>query len=120
METYITTQPTPAVYKFNFVTWIDVLDPTTYVLNHTTQTLLSDGSTTFALVTCTEDQINIINIYPNFTGVPTLEFTAPNNTYELAFLVCKPNITIETREVHTQGSFILEVQRPPEGRAYPR
>ncbi|KAG0698077.1 hypothetical protein DFH29DRAFT_121497 [Suillus ampliporus] len=112
------------VYKSNFVTRIYVLDPTAYVHNHTTQTLPSDGSTTFAIVACTEgctgDQINIISIYPDLTGIPTLKFTAPNNTYELAFLVCKPNITIETREVRTQGSFILEVQPLPEGKVYPR
>ncbi|KAG1752305.1 uncharacterized protein EDB91DRAFT_1101762 [Suillus paluster] len=103
------------VYKSNFVTRIYVLDPTVYVFNHTTQTLPSDGSTTFAIIS-----INIISIYPDLTGIPTLQFTAPNNTYELAFLVCKPNITIETREVRTQGSFILEVQPLPEGKAYPR
>ncbi|KAG2136398.1 hypothetical protein DEU56DRAFT_805700 [Suillus clintonianus] len=109
------------VYKSNFVTQISVLDPTTYVFNHTTQTLPSDGSTTFAIVACTEGcaQLNI-PIYPDLTGIPTLQFTAPNNSYELAFLVCKPNITIETREVRTQGSFILEVQPLPEGKAYQR
>ncbi|KAG2339990.1 hypothetical protein BDR05DRAFT_1002919 [Suillus weaverae] len=98
------------MYKSNFVTWIQVLDTTTHVFNHVTQTLPSDGSTTFAIVVCTEgctgDQINIIFIYPDLTDIPTLKFTAPNNAYELSFLVCKPNITIETREVHTQGSHI--------------
>ncbi|KAG1767558.1 hypothetical protein EDD22DRAFT_875473 [Suillus occidentalis] len=112
------------LYKSNFVTKIQVLDPTTYVFNHTTQTLPSDGSTTFAIVACTEgctgDQINIISIYPDLTDIPTLKFTAPNNTYDLSFLVCKPNITIETREVRTQGSLILEVQPLPEGKAYRR
>lgn len=112
------------VYKSNFVTRIQVLDPATYVFNHTTQTLPSDGSTTFAIVACTEgctgDQLNIISIYPDLTDIPALKFTAPNNTYELSFLVCKPNITIETREVRTQGSLILEVQPLPEGKAYRR
>lgn len=112
------------VYKSNFVTTIQVLDPSTYVFNHTTQTLPSDGSTTFAIVACTEgctgDQLNIISIYPDLTDIPTLKFTAPNNTYELSFLVCKPNITIETREVRTQGSLILEVQPLPEGKSYRR
>ncbi|KAJ8580274.1 hypothetical protein M405DRAFT_70997 [Rhizopogon salebrosus TDB-379] len=112
------------VYKSNFKTRIYVLDPTIYVFNHTTQTLPSDGSVTFAFISCTtgctEDQINIVSIYPNYTGIPTLQFTAPSNSYELAFLVCKPNITIETREVRTQGSFILDVQPLPEGKPYPR
>lgn len=112
------------VYKSKYVTKIQVLDPATYVFNHTTQTLPSDGSTIFAIVACTEgctgNQINIISIYPDLTDIPTLNFTAPNNTYELSFLVCKPNITIETREVRTQGSFILEVQPLPEGKAYRR
>ncbi|KAG2123484.1 hypothetical protein DEU56DRAFT_49736 [Suillus clintonianus] len=109
------------VYKSKYVTRIYVLDPTIYVKNHTTHTLPSDGSTTFAVIACTEGCTgNQINIYPDFTDIPTLQFTAPNNTYELAFLVCKPNIVIETREVRTQGSFIFEVQPLPEGKAYPR
>ncbi|KAG1772988.1 hypothetical protein EV702DRAFT_1048431 [Suillus placidus] len=29
---------------------------------------------------CTGDQINIISIYPDLTDIPTLKFTAPNNT----------------------------------------
>lgn len=112
------------MYKSNFKTRIYVLDPTTYVSNHTTQTLPSDGSVTFAFISCTEgctgDEINIISIYPDYTGIPTLQFTAPGNFYELAFLVCKPNITIETREVRTQGSYILNVQPLPDGKPYPR
>jgi hypothetical protein len=123
-QTFAMANPTAAVYKSNFKTRIYVLDPTIYVFNHTTQTLPSDGSVTFAFISCTtgctEDQINIVSIYPNYTGIPTLQFTAPGNSYELAFLVCKPNITIETREVRTQGSFILDVQPLPEGKPYPR
>jgi len=49
----INTNSKPAVYTSNFVTMIDMLDPQ-HIFNYTTQTSPSDGSTPFALISCSE------------------------------------------------------------------
>lgn len=70
---------------------------------------------------CTEEAINIISLFVNFTDVPSMSFSSIGADYDIGFLVCKPNITVETREVRTQGSMTLEVQPLAEGTSpYPR
>ena len=72
---------------------------------------------------CTAQFINIVALFINFTdsGIPSMGFGSIGTDYELGFLVCKPNITIETREIRTAGSMTLEVQPLADGASpYPR
>jgi len=64
---------------------------------------------------CTEEAINFISLFVDFTDVPSMGFSSIGADYELGFLVCKPNITIETREIRTGGSMTLEVQPLADG-----
>ncbi|KAH7885583.1 hypothetical protein F5I97DRAFT_1417124 [Phlebopus sp. FC_14] len=112
------------LYDSNYVASINVLDPTVSIVNHTTGNLPTDGSLVLTIVQCTQgctgDAINMFAIFVDFTDIPFLTFTAPGAIYEMAFLVCKPNPVIETREVRTVGSMTVEVQPPPSGQTYPR
>ncbi|KAI9568168.1 hypothetical protein HD554DRAFT_2172561 [Boletus coccyginus] len=103
------------VYNSFFVTSINVHDPTVTVLNYTTGNLPTDGATVISVIqcassSCTEEVINFIPLFVDFTDVPSMGFSSIGADYELGFLVCKPNITIETREIRTGGSVTLEVQ----------
>ncbi|KAF8123406.1 hypothetical protein EV363DRAFT_1356345 [Boletus edulis] len=70
---------------------------------------------------CTEKAIDITGLFIDFTDVPSMHFSSIDADYELGFLVCKPNHTIETREIRTQGSMTLEVQPLADGASpYPR
>ena len=115
-----------AAYDSFFVTSINVHDPTVTVLNYTTGNLPTDGAMVMSVIqctspSCTEKAIDIIALFVDFTDVPSMRFSTIGADYELGFLVCKPNITIETREVRTQGSMTLQVQALAEGASpYPR
>ena len=115
-----------AVYDSNFVTSIRVHDPTVTIFNYTTGGLPTDGAMVMSVIqctstSCTHQAINIISLFVDFTNVPSMRFSTIGADYELGFLVCKPNITIETREIRTQGSMTLQVQPLAEGASsYPR
>ena len=115
-----------AVYNSFFVTSINVHNPTVTVFNYTTGNLPTDGATVISVIqctssSCTEEAINIISLFVDFTDVPSMGFSSIGADYELGFLVCKPNITIETREIRTRGSMTLEVQPLADGAPpYPR
>ncbi|KAH0825775.1 hypothetical protein J3R83DRAFT_8867 [Lanmaoa asiatica] len=103
------------VYNSFFVTSINVHDPTVTVFNYTTGNLPTDGAMVMSVIqctstSCTEDAIDIVALFVDFTDVPSMGFSSIGADYELGFLVCKPNITIETREIRTQGSMTLAVQ----------
>jgi hypothetical protein len=97
-----------------------VHDPTITVFNYTTGNLPTDGAMVMSVIqctstSCTEEAINIVSLFIDFTDVPSMVFSSIGADYEIGFLVCKPNITIETREVRTQGSMTLEVQALADG-----
>lgn len=115
-----------AVYNSFFVTSINVHDPTVTVFNYTTGSLPTDGAMIMSVIqctstNCTKEAIDIVSLFVNFTDVPSVGFSSIGAAYELGFLVCKPNITIETREIRTQGSMTLGVQPLADGTPpYPR
>ncbi|KAG6370754.1 hypothetical protein JVT61DRAFT_10956 [Boletus reticuloceps] len=115
----------PAYTSF-FISSINVHDTTVTVLNYTTGSLPTDGAMVMSVIqcvstNCTEKAIDITGLFIDFTDVPSLRFSSIDADYELGFLVCKPNLTIETREIRTQGSMTLEVQPLADGASpYPR
>lgn len=114
------------MYRSFFVSSINVHDPTITVQNYTTGGLSTDGAMIMSIIqctssNCTEKSVDIVSLFIDFTDIPSLGFNSVGADYELAFLVCKPNITIETREIRTQGSMTLGVQPlPPGASPYPR
>lgn len=101
-----------------------------YVWNHTTHMLPTDGSTVFFAGQCTQGCLisSFSNsVWLNFTGIPTLTLRLPPSitfgqyqSWQIAFLVCKPNAVIETREVRAQGGAMLSVQPLSEGKQLTR
>ncbi|KAH7884959.1 hypothetical protein F5I97DRAFT_1305040 [Phlebopus sp. FC_14] len=104
------------------LTYAGAMDPSNYVFNHTTQTYPTDGSTVFLLGQCTGgcQAYTNINSYTwlNMTDVPSFTVITANQTWEMGFLVCKPNPEIETREIRSQGNTVLQVQPLPTGKKY--
>ncbi|KAG2139732.1 hypothetical protein DEU56DRAFT_302261 [Suillus clintonianus] len=104
-------------------------DPTLTVFNHTTLMRPTDGSTVFLAGQCTEGCSTYSSsnyVWLNFTGIPTFSLQLPptmvfgTESWQLAFLVCKPNAVIETREVRAEGSAMLFVQPPSDGKQLTR
>ncbi|KAF8436820.1 hypothetical protein L210DRAFT_3505600 [Boletus edulis BED1] len=102
-----------------------VKDPTSSVTNHTTQVIPSDGSMVFLLGQCQSGPGCIhrsqVDVTLDLTGLNTtftIAFT--DQTWSMATLVCKPNLTIETREVRSNGHGLLTVQSLPAGRQLTR
>ena len=97
------------------------------VINHTTLNPPTDGSTVFLAGQCTSDmgQLTYNSVWLNFTEIPTFTIQIPPavtftrcGSWDVAFLVCKPNAIIETREVRAQGSAQLIVQPLAEGKQF--
>ena len=114
------------MYDSFFVTSINAHDPTITIFNYTTGSLPTDGSMVMSIIqctstSCTKEAINIVALFVNLTDIPSMSFSSVGAEYKISFLVCKPNITIETREIRTQGSMTLEVQPLADGALpYPR
>lgn len=105
---------------------IAVRSPTFNMFNHTTLHPPTDGSTVFiagqCVSGCTVDP-TYNTVWLNFTEIPTFTIQLPPaitfmryQSWHLAFLVCKPNAVIETREVRAEGSARLVVQPLSEGK----
>jgi len=102
------------------------------VFNHTTLGPPTDGSTVFLAGQCMSGcpTFEYNAVWLNFTGIPTLTIQLPisiiteSNTimeyqlWRVAFLVCKPNAIIETREVRAEGGAQLIVQPLREGKQF--
>ena len=96
------------------------------VFNHTTLNPPTDGSTVFLAGQCVSGCMidpTYNTVWLNFTGIPTLTIQLPPaitftgyQSWHLAFLVCKPNAIIETREVRAEGGAQLTVQPLSEGK----
>lgn len=106
---------------------IDVMDPLYAVLNHSTQGPPTDGSTVFAISQCYNGCNNFTFPSPvvlNLTNIPTfnLDVNATTNaqaqTWLFAFLACRPNAVIQTREVVSNGTGFLEVLPVRQGKQY--
>lgn len=101
-----------------------------YVWNHTTHMLPTDGSTVFLAGQCTQGCLISLPsnfVWLNFTGIPTFTLQLPpsitygqSQSWQIAFLVCKPNAAIETREVRAEGGAMLSVQPLSEGKQLTR
>lgn len=88
--------------------------------NHTTLNAPTDGSTVFLAAQCMSGcavDPTYNTVWLNFTGIPTFTTQLPPaitfmgyQSWDLAFLVCKPNAVIETREVRAEGDARLSVQ----------
>jgi hypothetical protein len=108
------------VYNSFFVTNIDVHDPTVTLFDYTTGSLPTDSVMVMSIVqcastNCTKEAINILSLFVEFADIPSMTFSSVNADYEVGFLVCKPNVATETREVRTQGSMMLGVWPLAEG-----
>ncbi|KAG2130897.1 hypothetical protein DEU56DRAFT_814984 [Suillus clintonianus] len=105
-------------YDGSFISPIDM----TAVFNHSTQAPPSDGSTVFLLGQCLAGcDISLSTTsyaWFNFTSLPTFQYNITDYLFELAFLVCKPNVQISTREVRNNGFGMLSVQPNPNGVNY--
>ncbi|KAG2125402.1 hypothetical protein DEU56DRAFT_903754, partial [Suillus clintonianus] len=102
----------------SIISFVDTMEDLN-VLNHTTQAPPSDGSTVLLLGQCVAgcDMSLLTASYAwlNFTSLPTFQWNRTDGLYELAFLVCKPNVQISTREVRNNGFGMLSVQPSPNG-----
>ena len=102
-------------------------DPSYLVFNHSTQGPPTDGSTVFVVSRCSTgcDNITLSDaVALNLTNIPTFILDvnatayATAETWEFAFLVCKPNAVVQTREVISNGTGFLEVLPVPNGKRY--
>ena len=101
------------------VSFATIKDPTSFVLNHTTQAPAADGSTVFLLGLCTAGCTGspFISISIDMSSISnTFTIALTDQTWTMAILTCLPNIVIETREVRNDGHGILSVQPLPGGR----
>jgi len=93
--------------------------------NHTTLKAPTDGSTVFLAAQCVSGcavDPTYNTVWLNFTDIPTFTTQLPPaitfmgyQSWDVAFLVCKPNAVIETREVRAEGDARLSVQPLGEG-----
>ncbi|KIK33184.1 hypothetical protein CY34DRAFT_813805 [Suillus luteus UH-Slu-Lm8-n1] len=84
-----------------------------YVWNHTTHMLPTDGSTVFLAAQWTQGCLigsTSNSVWLNFTGIPTFTLQLPpsitygqSQSWQTAFLVCKPHAVIETPEPLSEG-----------------
>ncbi|KAG2130896.1 hypothetical protein DEU56DRAFT_757737 [Suillus clintonianus] len=101
-----------------------IIDPTSSVLNHSTLEPPTDGSTVFQISQCvagcdmTVSVSSLSEAWLNFTGLPSFQYQQDGAFFEVAFLVCKPNVQITTREVRNNGLGMLSVQPSPNGVNY--
>jgi hypothetical protein len=117
-----------ATVIFQSLANIAVMD--SYLWNHTTHMPPTDGSTVFLAGQCTEGCLvdSTSNaVWLNFTEIPTFTLQLPpsityaqSQSWQIAFLVCKPNAVIETREVRAEGGAMLSVQPLSEGKQLTR
>ncbi|KAG2125401.1 hypothetical protein DEU56DRAFT_573741 [Suillus clintonianus] len=97
-------------------------------LNHSTQEPQTEGSTVFqfdqCVAGCDMTLPGASYTWLNFTGLPTFQYLSAfedqseEEFHEVAFLVCKPNVQIMTREVRNNGFGMLSVQPIPSGVNY--
>jgi hypothetical protein len=103
------------------------MNPYYAVFNHSTQAPPTDGSTVFVISQCVTGCDNLTLFDPvvlNLTNIPT--FTLDKNateseqaeTWDVAFLACRPNAAIQTREVISNGTGFLEVLPVQNGKHY--
>ncbi|KAG2139693.1 hypothetical protein DEU56DRAFT_300727 [Suillus clintonianus] len=106
---------------------IIVMDPLYAVFNHSTQGPPTDGSTVFAVSQCYTGCENLTLLNPvllNWTNIPTFILDVNATTYsqaqtwQFAFLACRPNAVIQTREVLSNGTGFLEVLPIRQGKQY--
>lgn len=106
---------------------ITVMSPLYHVFNHSTQGPPTDGSTIFAVSQCSTGCNNftiLTQVVLNWTDIPT--FTLDVNadaynqaqTWKFAFLACRPNAVIQTREVVSNGTGFLEILPVRQGKQY--
>jgi hypothetical protein len=118
------------------ITWIDyglnmldinVMDPLYNIFNHSTQGPPTDGSTVFAVSQCSTGCNNFTFLNPvilNWTDIPTFTLIINANTenqaqtWKFAFLACRPNVAIQTREVVSNGTGFIEVLPVRQGKQY--
>jgi len=103
------------------------MGPPYSIFNHSTQGLPTDGSSVFVVSQCSTgcDNITLSGVISlNLTNIPKFildingtAYTAAE-TWEFAFLVCKPNAVIQTREIISNGTGLLEVLPVPNGKHY--
>lgn len=103
------------------------MSPLYHVFNHSTQGPPTDGSTIFAVSQCSTGCSNLTilsQVVLNWTDIPTftLDVNANANnqaqTWKFAFLACRPNVVIQTREVVSNGTGFLEVLPVRQGKQY--
>ncbi|KAG1776022.1 hypothetical protein EV702DRAFT_1111675 [Suillus placidus] len=106
---------------------ITAMDPLYGVFNHSTQGPATDGSTVFAVSQCFTGCSNLTFLDPvvlNWTNIPTFTLDVNANAYNqaqtwtFAFLACRPNAVIQTREVFSNGTGFLEVLPVRQGKQY--
>lgn len=103
------------------------MNPLYNVFNHSTQGPPTDGSTVFAISQCTTGCNNFTILTPvvlNWTDIPAFTLDVNANTYnqaqtwKFAFLACRPNVAIQTREVVSNGTGFMEVLPVRQGKQY--
>lgn len=106
---------------------ISVMDPYYIVFNHSTQGPPTDGSTVFVVSQCFTGCDNLTLFDPivlNLTNIPTfvldVNATADEQaqSWNFAFLACRPNAVIQTREVISNGTGFLEILPVRNGKQY--
>lgn len=104
-----------------------MLNPWYLVFNHSTQGPPTDGSTVFAVSQCHTGCDNLTlfdSLVLNLTNIPTFILDVNATAYEeaktwqFAFLACRPNAVIQTREVISNGTGFLEILPVPNGKKY--
>jgi hypothetical protein len=109
----------------NYYSTINYVQPTTsldgtaitQLANHTTNMIPSDGSSVWVLTQCVGTGCNVPDfepsIYMDFSGLPIVQGNTPNGTIQIVFLHCRPNPSISTHEIRSDGKGTLTVQ--PDG-----
>ncbi|TDL21185.1 hypothetical protein BD410DRAFT_789934 [Rickenella mellea] len=79
-----------------------------YVMNATTGSDVTDGSSVFQLVQCTNctRYSGSMRTTVDLTGIPTLTLTLNGTTFAVSYLHCTPHASFHTREVTNNGGLL--------------
>lgn len=86
--------------------------------NSTDTGIPQSGATVFSVSQCSFNCTSFSDSTFDLAGIPTLKMDYETKSFDMAFLVCSPHATVETREVHNDGRgrlTILNTTYPSQG-----